>query len=136
MLFQRGAEAVAVEAGDHLPARYDDRPLDKIRLLGHQRDRIVGAQSFPRQAHRLEGGAARIQKIPRVAAREQILELSRAQRGLCVVALVELRAKFFPQETSCVAAGRSSRFPDETDFPHARFSCWRAAPIWFCAYSM
>ena len=73
----------------------------------------------------LNAGLRVIQKIARVAACEQLLQLRRIQRNLRVVALVKLDAQILTQETSCVAARRSGRFPDKSDLLHARLSSSR-----------
>jgi len=130
-LLQRRANPVAIESCDHFLARDHDRPLDQIRLFGHQSQRLLCAKSLAGEAHRFECRTPRIKKIARIATREQILQLGRAERRLRVVAFVEFRAEILTQETSCVAARGSSRFPDETNFPHATFLSSESRPSRF-----
>lgn len=128
-LLEKFAQAVAVEARDHRTTRNHQRPLEQVRLLRHQLERVGGGKRFAAQAHRLEGGAFGVDIIARVGARKERLQFVKRERLFGIVALIEFDTEFVAQETPGVAAGASGRFPDEAGLLHVSIPCATMAAV-------
>ena len=103
-----------VEAERHRRAAHENRPLDEVRLIHHQIDRLfLGPWQRPLLEHR----AARADEIEEVVFVDVLLEERAVRRILVDVAFFDVDVVLF-QITSGVAAGRSGGFPVEGWFRH------------------
>src|SRR5215469_5837216 len=111
-------EAVAIQPRDYFASDHYQRAPDQIGFLRHQLEGLLGSQLLVLQAHRLEGGTLRAQKIARVMSLEQVFEFGQIERGSGVVALFKFDLEIIAQETSCVATSSSGRLPDKARLLH------------------
>ena len=103
-----------VEAKDNLRSADQNRPLDEIRLLHHQVDRLL--LRF-RQRPLLEHRAAAAHEVEKVLLVDMALEKRAVRRVLVDVTLVDVDPLLL-QKTSGVSAGCSRGFPVEGRFGH------------------
>ena len=105
-----------VEAEDHLRPLDHDRPPDQIRVLHHERDRLL---LRPRQRALLEHRAARADELEKPFRVDMLFE-ELTRRWLPVdVDLVDVDACRI-QKTSGILAGRSRRLRIERRLRHSR----------------
>ena len=103
-----------VEPEHDLRALDEDRPADEIRILHHQRDRVLLRL---RQRPLLEDRAPRAHEIEEPARVDVLFEELPRRRCLVDIDLVDVES-FCVQKTSGVLAGRSGEFRIEGRFRH------------------
>jgi hypothetical protein len=103
-----------VESEDDLRSAHQDRPLDQVRLLDHEVDRLLLRL---RQRPLLEDGASLADEVEEVIRRDVLLEKCAVGRVTVDVDLVDVDV-VLRQKTPGVPAGGSRRFPVEDRLGH------------------
>jgi hypothetical protein len=105
---------ILVEAENYFRPLDHDRPPDQVRVVHHQRDRLLFRL---RQRALLEDRTARADEIEKPARIDVFLEELACRRLLVDIDLVDVDASRI-QKTSGILAGRSRRFGVEGRLRH------------------
>lgn len=117
MLFQQGLYILYGPAEYCAIAALNNRPLNQVRMLDHQRDDLIVAQFAFAKVEFAINRFARAQKLARLQFHllEQLAQFFFAQRRYVVVDLFEIDATLTEQLVQ-LATLRSSRFFVDGDF--------------------